>query len=132
MPYTSWSESVLKSSLLATLGRIHLCSGVYSRSLINKGSRSVLDTHMEMVEAARSVHSRQINDPSSGKHYSLAFLPATPSSLSWTLEGLFELTRRPSPALDSPRALLPELQRYKDTVRCAALGAEVPAHLQNS
>ena len=32
-------------------------------------------------------------------------------------------------ALDSPRALLPELQRYKDTVRCAALGAEVPGHL---
>ena len=28
----------------------------------------------------------------------------------------FELTRRPSRALDSPRALLPELRRYKDTV----------------
>ena len=38
----------------------------------------------------------------------------TPSSLSRTLEGLFELTRRPSRALDSPRAMLPELQRYKD------------------
>ena len=46
------------------------------------------------------------------------------------LEGLFELTRRPSRALDSPRALLPELQRYKDIVRCAALGAEVPGHRQ--
>ena len=56
----------------------------------------------------------QINDPSSGKHYSLPFLPETPSSLSRTL--------------DSPRALLPELQRYKDTVGCAALGAEVPGH----
>ena len=32
--------------------------------------------------------------------------PATPSSPSQTLEGLFELTRRPSRALDSPRALL--------------------------
>ena len=70
----------------------------------------------------------QINDPSTGKHYSLPFLPATPSSLSRTLEGLFELTRRPSWALDSPRALLPELQRYKDTVRCAAQGAEVSGH----
>ena len=39
----------------------------------------------------------QINEPSSGKHYSLPFLPATPSSPS--------------------RALLPELQRNKDTVR---------------
>ena len=26
--------------------------------------------------------------------------------------------------------LLPELQRYKDTVRCVALGAEVPGHRQ--
>ena len=49
---------------------------------------------------------------------------------SLTLEGLFELTRRPSRALDLPRASLPELQRYKDTVRCAALGAEVPGHRQ--
>ena len=72
----------------------------------------------------------QNNDPSSGKHYSLPFLRATPSSLSRTLKGLFELTRRPSRALDSPRALLPELQRYKDTVRCAAVGAEVPGHRQ--
>ena len=70
----------------------------------------------------------QTNDHSSGKYFSLPFLPATPSSPSRTLEGLFELTRRPSRALDSPRALLPELQRYKDTVRCAALGAEVPGY----
>ena len=64
------------------------------------------------------------------KHYSLPFLPATPSSPSRTLGGLFELTRCPSRALDSPRALLPELQRNKDTVRCAALGAEVPRRRQ--
>ena len=31
----------------------------------------------------------RINDPSSGKHYFLLFLPATPSSLSQTLEGAF-------------------------------------------
>ena len=72
----------------------------------------------------------QINDPSSGKHYSLLFLPATPLSPSLTLEGLFELTRRPSRGLNSPRALLPELQRNKDTVRCASLGAEVPGDRQ--
>ena len=72
----------------------------------------------------------QINDPSSGKHYFLPFLPATPSSPSRTLEGLFELTRCPSWALDSPRVSLPDLQRYKDTVRGAALGAEVPGHHQ--
>ena len=47
-----------------------------------------------------------------------------------TVEGLFELTRRPSWAFDSPRPLLPELQRYKDSARCAALGAEVPGHRQ--
>ena len=50
--------------------------------------------------------------------------------MSQTLEGLFELTRRPSRALDSPRALLPELQRYKDTVRCAMLGVKVSGHRQ--
>ena len=64
--------------------------------------------------------------PSSRKHYFLPFLPATPSFPSRSLEGLFELTRRPSRALDSPGALLPELQRYKDTVRSAVLGAKVP------
>ena len=58
----------------------------------------------------------------------LKFVPATP--LYWTLEGLLELTRRPSRALDSPRALLLELQKYKDTVRCATLGAEVTEHRQ--
>ena len=41
-------------------------------------------------------------------------------------QGIFELTRHPSRSLDSPRALLPD----KDTVRCAALGAEVPGHSQ--
>ena len=40
----------------------------------------------------------------------------TPSSLSRTL--------------NSPRALLPELQRYKDTVICVVLGTEVPGHCQ--
>ena len=44
------------------------------------------------------------------------------------LEGLFELRRRPSRALNSPHAFLPELQRYKDTVRCVAVGANVPGH----
>ena len=42
------------------------------------------------------------------------FLPMTSSSRYQTLEGLIELTRCPSRALDSPRALLPELQRYKE------------------
>ena len=46
------------------------------------------------------------------------------------LKGSFELTWRPSRALDSPHASLPELQRYKDAVRCAALDAEVPGHRQ--
>ena len=54
--------------------------------------------------------------------------PAIPLSPSQTLEGLFELTRCPSRALDSPCALLSELQRKKDTVYCAALGEEVLGH----
>ena len=72
----------------------------------------------------------QINSPLSRKSFSLPFLPATLSSPSRTLKGLFELKRRPFRALDLPRALLPELQRYKDTARCAALGAQVPGHRQ--
>ena len=36
----------------------------------------------------------------------------------------------PSQALDSPCALLPELQRYKDTARCAAPGREVHGRRQ--
>ena len=63
----------------------------------------------------------QINDPSSGKHYSLPFLPATSLSPPRTLKGLFELTQRPSRALASPRALLPRLQRIKDIVKCVTL-----------
>ena len=47
-----------------------------------------------------------------------------------TLEGLFELTRRPSRVLDSPCALLPELQRIKDTVSCGVLGAKDPGQRQ--
>ena len=46
------------------------------------------------------------------------------------LKSFFELTRHPSRALNSPRALPPELQRYKDTVRCGALDAKVPGHRQ--
>ena len=41
------------------------------------------------------------------------------------LEGLFELTCRSSRALDSPFALFPELQRYKDTLSCVVLSTEV-------
>ena len=40
-------------------------------------------------------------------------------------KSFFELTRHPSRALNSPPALLSELQRNKDTVRCVALDAEV-------
>ena len=47
------------------------------------------------------------------------------------LERLFELTLFHSRALSpstSPCALLPELQRYNEPIRCVALGAEVPEH----
>ena len=42
----------------------------------------------------------QFNDPLSGKRYSPPFLPSACLSWSQTLEGLFELTRRPSSALN--------------------------------
>ena len=46
------------------------------------------------------------------------------------LKGFFDLTRRPSRALNSPCALLLELQRNKDTVSvmCVTLGAEMQGH----
>ena len=46
------------------------------------------------------------------------------------LKGFFELTRSLSRALNSPHALLLKHQRNKDTVRCTALGAEIPGHRQ--
>jgi len=46
------------------------------------------------------------------------------------LKGFFDLTRHPSRALASPLALLLELQRYKDTVRYVALGADAPGQHQ--
>ena len=61
------------------------------------------------------LHGGQINGPLLGKRYSISFIPATPSSPSRTLEGLFELTQRSSRALDSPRALLRE---SRTQVRC--------------
>ena len=72
----------------------------------------------------------EIIDPQLGRYFSLPFLLATPSFPSQTLEGLFELTQCPSRALNSPHSLLPELQRYKNVVRCGALGAVVPGHRQ--
>ena len=59
----------------------------------------------QIIEKIIDLPGGQINDPSSGKHYSLPFRPATPLSRSLTL--------------DSPRNLLSQLQIYKDQVRCA-------------
>ena len=57
----------------------------------------------------------------------LPFFTATPSSWFRTLEWLFKMTHCISRALNL-NTLLRELQRYKDTVRCGALGTEVPGH----
>ena len=63
--------------------------------------------------------------------YYLLFRSSSYSPVSsWTLEGLFELTQRPSWALNLEAYLASKLQRYKDSVRCAALGAEVPRRRQ--
>ena len=50
--------------------------------------------------------------PPSGKYFSLLFFWATPSS--------------PSRTLDLPHALLPELQRNKETTCCVTLGVKIP------
>ena len=46
------------------------------------------------------------------------------------LKGLAAWAQCPSGPSIRPHVLLLELQRYKDTVRCVALGAEVPGHHQ--
>ena len=61
---------------------------------------------------------------------SLPFLPVTTFSPTQTLEGLYELTWLSSRVLDSPHKLLLKLQKIKDTVKCAMLGAKVPGHHQ--
>ena len=65
-----------------------------------------------------------------GKHYSLPFLQQLPSLGLGPLKGLFELTRRPSRALNLDAYVASELQRYKDTIRCDWLGAKVPGHCE--
>ena len=55
--------------------------------------------------------------PHCGRLWALMFLPATPSSLSQTIEGLFELICCPSRVLTSPWALLLELQRHRYWIR---------------
>ena len=69
----------------------------------------------------------QINDPSLGKHFSLQFLPATPSFPSWILEGPFKLIGRPSSALDSPRALLPEILGHRKVSRTRFTAPRTPS-----
>ena len=68
--------------------------------------------------------------PSSGRLL-LFFVPTSDSLVSISeLEGLFELTWRPSRAVDSPCALHLELRIHNDTIRCDGLGAKVPGKRQ--
>ena len=58
-------------------------------------------------------------------HQGITILFLSTQQLPRLCEGLFELTRVYSRSLDSSRALLPELQRNKDTIRCE--GSRTPA-----
>ena len=69
---------------------------------------------------AKTLNFLSINGALSGKNFSFLFLPATPLSLSRTLEGLSELTLCPSRALASPRVLVPELQTRGHCQVCCA------------
>ena len=61
----------------------------------------------------------------------LFFVPTSDSLVSISeLKGLFELTWRPSRAVDSPCALHLELRIHNDTIRCDGLGAKVPGKRQ--
>ena len=50
------------------------------------------------------------------------FLPATPSSRSQTIEGLFEVTQRPSRALHLTPYRFPEVKKYKNRYVALPLG----------
>ena len=69
----------------------------------------------------------QIDDPSSLDVKILYLSAPLLISVSHPLRA-FEQTRSPSRALNSPHALLPELQRHRDSVRCVAQGEEVSGH----
>ena len=68
----------------------------------------------------------QIIYPSSGKHFYLMFLPAISYSRSYPFDALLNTHRALHRPSTSTCMLLLELKRYKDTVNCVALGAEVP------
>ena len=73
-----------------------------TNSLVGKSiPEEKINSINEELEGETKLPGGQINNPSSGKYYTLLFLPATPWSPSQTLEGLFELARRPSRVLDS-------------------------------
>ena len=57
---------------------------------------------------------------------SLLFLPAIHSSRFHTLQGFFELTRRPSRAINLASCFAFGTSEIKGHVRCVALGADVP------
>ena len=70
--------------------RLHLFSHVQAE---NKGHLNLTAINQFQKSCKKIIELRggQIIDPSSVKHFSLPFLPATPLSLSRTIEGLFEL-----------------------------------------
>ena len=94
-----------------------LCSAVAISSYVALAPGQVTDSNFFafFIKSLIYPEGKSITPHRSG-HCSLLSLPATPWSQSWTLDGLFELTQRPS-----PRALLPERKRHKDTVIGGAL-----------
>ena len=73
-----------------------------------------------------------INTPHRGKHWFLLFLPATHSSRSQTLEGLFKLTRRPSKVLNLTLYFAPRTTERQGPFQTLpfVLGMEIPRHCQ--
>ena len=71
----------------------------------------------------------KIDNPLTGKDFVLSFLLAMPLSPSQRPLNVFLFWHSTPTRAPSPHALLPKLQLYyEDTVRCVAIGAEVPGH----
>ena len=79
-----WTHCEIQTNRMDTLWNPYLCIWIDYES---QNGASSAEHPLEHVTATICT---------SGNHYSLPFLPATPSCPSRTLEGLFELTRRPS------------------------------------
>ena len=103
---------------------LHSPSNPGSPQVINKGGDGGADRTNNIV-----LPGGQINDQSWGIHFSPLFPSNSPVSVLDPERLFYADTAALQRALDSPRVLLSEIQRYKDMVGCGTLDAGGPKTL---